>query len=173
MKTTPLIILGSARKHSDTQRTIETIFNGTPCHYVDLLDYNIANYDYTHNYPETDEFLKIADEMLKHDVIVFVTPVYWYAMSGLMKVFFDRLTDLITVRKELGRQLKGKLTFLLASGYDAEMPNGFDIPFRRTSEYFDMEYQESAYFCTKSQHAEKDLHMLTNSFNTKIREKCA
>jgi len=30
-------------------------------------------------------------------------------MSGLMKTFFDRLTDLVTSNKETGRLLKGKL----------------------------------------------------------------
>ena len=35
--------------------------------------------------------------------IIFVTPVYWYAMSGRMKVFFDRWTDLLKIDKDTGR----------------------------------------------------------------------
>ncbi len=44
----------------------------------------------------------------KYDVLIFATPVYWYSMSGIMKVFFDRITDLLTIKKDIGRKLKGK-----------------------------------------------------------------
>ncbi|MCP4458779.1 MAG: NAD(P)H-dependent oxidoreductase [Cytophagales bacterium] len=36
------------------------------------------------------------------------TPVYWYSMSGIMKVFLDRIYDVLTIEKELGRKLHGK-----------------------------------------------------------------
>ena len=29
----------------------------------------------------------------KYDTLIFATPVYWYSMSGIMKVFFDRKND--------------------------------------------------------------------------------
>jgi multimeric flavodoxin WrbA len=61
--------------------------------------------------------------MIEHDAIVFATPVYWYAMSGLMKVLFDRFTDLVTVRKDLGRRLRGRRVFLIACGTDPDLPN--------------------------------------------------
>lgn len=32
-------------------------------------------------------------------------------MSGLMNFFFDRLTDITTPRKDMGRKLKGKKSF--------------------------------------------------------------
>ena len=44
----------------------------------------------------------------KYDTIIFATPVYWYSMSGILKVFIDRITDLLTIEKELGRKLRGK-----------------------------------------------------------------
>lgn len=67
--------------------------------------------------------------MLHDDKIIFATPVYWYSMSGLMKTFFDRLTDLVTIQKSVGRKLKGKETFLFAVGTDDLLPAGFTIPF--------------------------------------------
>jgi hypothetical protein len=66
-------------------------------------------------------------------------------MSGQMKVFFDRFTDLITIRKTFGRQLAGKQTFLVATGSEQELPEGFEAAFRLTSDYFDMKFKGSCY----------------------------
>jgi multimeric flavodoxin WrbA len=136
----PLIILASARKHSDTQKLVELVFKDIDITLVDLLDYKIAQYNYEEEYPTDDEFLKVVEQMLTHQLIVFATPVYWYAMSGYMKVFFDRLTDIVSSQKHLGRKLKGKRAALIAVSTDEELPEGFEVPFKRTAEYFDMEY---------------------------------
>ena len=50
-----------------------------------------------------------------------------------MKVFFDRLTDLVTFKKEVGRSLEGKSTYLISAGGEAQLPEGFEVPFTRTS----------------------------------------
>lgn len=50
--------------------------------------------------------------MQSADNIVFATPVYWYAMSGRMKIFFDRFTDLLYTHKSIGKNLKGKKLFI-------------------------------------------------------------
>src|SRR4030095_14386628 len=142
----PLVILASARRRGETRDLLNKVFADENYEVVDLLDFHISSYNYSNNYSDTDEFPKIIDELLKHKVIVFATPVYWYAMSGLMKNFFDRFTDIVTTKKHLGRQLQGKSTFLLAVGADQELPDGFEIPFKLTSDYFDMKYQECVYY---------------------------
>jgi multimeric flavodoxin WrbA len=116
---------------------------------VDLLDSPVAPYSYAQAYPATDTFLQLADLLLRHPVILFATPVYWYSMSGLMKNFFDRLTDLTTTHKHLGRQLAGRQVFLLATGSDPELPTGFEVPFRLTATYFNMAFAGSFYQSTK------------------------
>lgn len=83
--------------------------------------------------------------MLDADNIIFATPVYWYAMSGRLKTFFDRLTDLLYTHKSIGKGLKAKKTYLIACGSDPELPEGFEVPFRRTSDYFEMSFQKSFY----------------------------
>jgi len=145
----PLIISGSAREQSHTNDFLNQVFRGRQIHLIHLLDYNIAPYDYSGNYGENDDFFQLADKLLQHNVIVFATPVYWYAMSGLMKIFFDRITDLVTTKKQIGRQLKGKSTFLIAVGADKTIPEGFEVPFKRTSDYLDMHYQGFLYHTTK------------------------
>ncbi|MFC6999090.1 flavodoxin family protein [Rufibacter roseus] len=145
----PLILLASARKESNTRLMVEQVFHDTPHQLLDLLDFQIAPYRYQNDYPPEDKFLQVVEQVLQHQVIILATPVYWYAMSGLMKTFFDRLTDLVTVQKSKGRQLKNKTLFLLAVGADAELPDGFEVPFKLTAKYLDMTYGGSLYASTE------------------------
>ncbi len=75
---------------------------------VDLNDYDFSYFDYEHK-NRGDDFLPLMSRLIEaYDVFVFATPVYWYAMSGIVKVFFDRITNLLTIEKDLGRRLRGK-----------------------------------------------------------------
>jgi multimeric flavodoxin WrbA len=78
--------------------------------------------------------------MLACEHVVFATPVYWYAMSGIMKTLFDRLTDLPLdeASRPTGRALAGRHTWLLATGTGEAPPPGFHEPFVRTAAYFGM-----------------------------------
>lgn len=170
MKDRPLVILASARKQSDTRHFINKVFANNDYQLIDLLDFHISPYDYSNSYPDTDNFSKVINELLQHQVIVFATPVYWYAMSGLMKTFIDRFTDLVTIKKQLGRQLQGKLIFLLTVGTDPRLPNGFEIPFKLTSDYLNMTYQDCIYFSTKFPATEKKLKEAIGSFIIKLKK---
>ena len=140
--------MGSARKQSDTENLLRIILADTAYTRLDLLDYKITPYAYDGNYPKDDEFLKVVTALLQHDTVIWATPVYWYTMSGLLKTYFDRLTDSITIKKELGRKLKGKNTYLVAVGADAELPDGFIVPFKATAAYLDMHFRDYFYACT-------------------------
>jgi len=78
--------------------------------------------------------------MIEADLIILATPIYWYTMSGHMKAFLDRWTDLVTTHKSKGRALKGKKVGVIAQSTSDAMPVGFEIPFKLTAEYMDMEY---------------------------------
>ena len=145
MKDKPLIILGSARKDCDIEQFVYDIFQETPADIINLLDYKIHHYSYEHAYAEDDQFMFLVDMLLEHQLIIFATPVYWYSMSGHLKVFFDRITDLVTIHKSIGRQFKNKETALIVTGADAHLPPGFEVPFELTSNYLDMLYKGSVY----------------------------
>jgi len=149
------IILGSCRKSGNTSNCAEQLSKelNLPTKIYNLLDYDISYFDYQHLNME-DGFIKLCEELAEYSDLVFATPVYWYSMSAPMKTFFDRTTDLITIRKDLGRSLKGKKTWLLASGTDKTLPQGFEVPFKLTSKYFDMNYSGSL-FCPMQKGAEK------------------
>ena len=145
-----LVILASARADSHTAATVHAVLAGRTATVIDLTDVDIQHYEY--NRPmDRDGFARVAKSMVAHDVIVFATPVYWYAMSGRMKVLFDRFTDLVTVRRDVGRQLQGHRVALLACGSEPLMPDGFEVPFRETAGYLNMDYRGAFYAQTNTQ----------------------
>ena len=134
-----IIIKGSSRKNGNTHKVVEALLDRLEATYIDLQDYQISYYDYEHKNSE-DDFLIIAEKMVQYDYIIFATPIYWYTMSAIMKTFFDRLSDLLTIRKDLGRALKGKTMSAIACSSDETEYEGFFLPFERTAEYLEMHW---------------------------------
>jgi multimeric flavodoxin WrbA len=145
--TLPLVILGSARVDGETRKAIDIAFAPGTVELHALTQHHISGYDYTHTNAD-DGFGVVADAMHAADRIVFATPVYWYAMSAPLKLFFDRLADLTENRKAQGKALAGKQVWVIASGTEPELPEGFEIPFARTAAYFGMVYRGIAYLQT-------------------------
>lgn len=143
----PFVILGAARQAGETRRAVDIAFPNGLIDLTILSEHHIGGYDYAHSNVD-DAFLAIVDGMLTAKTIVFATPVYWYAMSAPMKIFFDRLTDLLETSKEKGRRMAGKHIWLIASGTDIALPEGFEVPFSRTAQYFDSNYRGAGYLYT-------------------------
>src|SRR5882724_712271 len=143
----PLVILGSARPDGETRRAVDIAFPPGSVQLVALPHCVIGGYDYDHA-NAGDDFSAVADAMTTAQTIIFATPVYWYAMSAPLKIFFDRLTDLTENLKAHGKALAGKSVWMIATGTEAELPEGFEIPFARTADYFGMVYCGSAYLYT-------------------------
>jgi multimeric flavodoxin WrbA len=144
-----LLILGSPRAGGNTAAAAHCLrqdLNLGAEQIVDLRTCNVEPFKYDADLAR-DDFRAVIDQMLDHQQLVFVTPVYWYAMSGLMKNFFDRLTDLLLdpEGRRLGRALAGRRIWLLATGTDEALPDGFTIPFEKTAEYFDMHWEGASY----------------------------
>jgi len=149
-----LIIFGSSRNDGGTKEAVEAVFGNRNVPAIDLLTQNISYYDYN-NAHENDDFFAVIEEMTKADKIIFATPVYWYTMSAIMKTLFDRFTDLITVKKEPRKMLKGKECYVISCGADEKMPICFEEPFSATCNYLGMEYKGCFYYSTKIAHGEK------------------
>jgi putative NADPH-quinone reductase len=144
-----LILLGSARSNGDTARAAEALaaqLGPEPATLLDLGARSILPFDYGNPAP-ADDFGTVADLMLAHRAIVFATPVYWYAMSGVIKTFFDRFSDLLSGRdpERRGRGLAGREVWLLVVGTDPALPAGFELPFARTAEYLAMDWSGAFY----------------------------
>lgn len=143
-----LIITGSARAAGNTACAVQRLRDTlrSPVQLVDLSVREIRNFEYG-RFDDRDDFRSIVGLMIASEHVVFATPVYWYAMSAIMKTFFDRFTDLLNDQQDrmTGRALVGRKIWLIATGTDADMPPGFTEPFSRTAEYFGMEWRGAAY----------------------------
>ncbi|WP_343696304.1 flavodoxin family protein [Flavobacterium sp.] len=146
MENKKVIILGSSRKNGNTTKIVDEISKEHHIDVVNLSDYNISYYDYESKNID-DDFLPLIRRILEeYDTLIFATPVYWYNMSGIMKVFFDRISDLIRIEKETGRKLRGKKIGVITNSHDNEIEDSFYIPFQKSADYLGMEYLGHAHF---------------------------
>jgi len=126
--TNPIIILGSSRTFGETRKVVDSIIGNNKIPIIDLKSLDISIYDYDH-YNKNDDFIPLMEKIITHDLIVLATPV------------LDRLTDLLDIRKDLGRKLYGKKLFIISSLASNLLPQGFEYPFWQTAEYLKMEYK--------------------------------
>lgn len=138
MKT--IIIVGSSRKDGETHAVVQQLQQHSNWEAIYLNDYNISYYDYEHLNAADDFIPLMKDNILSYDTLLFATPVYWYAMSGIMKVFFDRMTDLLTIDKETGRLLRNKNMAVISSSNGGNLGEQFWLPFQASAQYLGMQY---------------------------------
>ncbi len=135
-----VIIQGSSRSIGNTSKIINFIAQKKNYDIIDLHDKNIGHFDYDFR-NKNDDFLPLIKNVIEtYDTIIFATPVYWYTMSGILKVFFDRFSDLLHFKKELGRKLKGKNMAVISCGSGPEIKEEFTMPFIESANYLGMHY---------------------------------
>lgn len=94
-------IIGSPRRHGNTHVLVSCILEGAAqaggqVDTLFLADRHIRECDGCHlcwkgdHCAKADDMAGIYPQIIAADVLVFGTPVYWYAPTGLMKLFIDR-----------------------------------------------------------------------------------
>lgn len=140
MKIKGVIIQGSSRSNGNTNKIVSFVQKETGFDLIDLKSKQIKGFDY-HFKNMDDDFLPLMKDIVhKYQVIIFATPVYWYAMSGMMKNFFDRITDCLKIEKETGKKLRGKSMGMISCGSDSDLKKGFEMPFVESANYLGMNY---------------------------------
>jgi len=135
-----VIIQGSSRSDGNTSLVVDFLHSKIEGDVIDLNTKTIGPFDYEFKNKE-DDFIPLIEHIADHyDTLVFVTPVYWYAMSSIMKAFFDRLSDCLRHRKDIGYKLKGKKLAAVSVGSESGIVEGFHVPFRNSAEYLGMTY---------------------------------
>lgn len=140
-----VIIQGSARSKGHTYLYTQELRRYGQLDFIDLKDYDINQFDYTFA-NKTDDFLPLITRIIDaYDTLVFASPVYWYSMSGHIKVFFDRISDLLYEHKDVGRKLRGKSMATLSVSNDDDVVDSFYQAFRLSAGYLGMAYKGEAH----------------------------
>lgn len=117
------VLYASSRKNGNSERLANLLIKGFDVDKIYLTDYRIEPIvDYRHTelglYPD-DDYRKLIDRVLRNDVIVFTTPIYWYGMPGRLKLFIDRWSQsLLENRKDFLNKMSGKQAYVIAIGDD-------------------------------------------------------
>lgn len=141
------IVLGSSRKNGYTSLLANEVASKSNAKVFNLTDYNINQFDYDFN-NQDDDFKSLMSSILEHDNIVFATPIYWYSMSTPMKLFWDRMADLLMIEKDMGRMLKQRDAFVVSTGNAEEPKPCFEDAFKNSFEYLSMNYNGMLYVNT-------------------------
>jgi len=136
-----IAIIGSSRRNGNTGKLIDRIALDLNIEVIDLVAMDISAFDYEHNNID-DDFLPLMEHLLKHDNIIFASPVYWFAMSAQMKVFVDRLSDFLSLNalKDKGRMLREKTGYVVSTSASKEIDASFLDSFTNTFKHLGMEY---------------------------------
>lgn len=135
-----VIIQGSSKSNGDTNTVVNYLNTTNQFDIIDLNTKSIGHFDYDFK-NANDDFLEIMKEVIeKYDTIIFATPVYWYSMSGILKVFFDRISDLLKTEKDIGRKLRGKNMAMISCSNANDLKEGFSMPFEESANYLGMNY---------------------------------
>ena len=162
-----VIIFGSSNSSGNTRKIVDRLIKDTPWDLVDLNTKNIGYFDYEFK-NQNDDFIPLMENLVQnYDIFIFATPVYWYTMSGIMKVFFDRISDLLKIKKSVGRQLRKKQMAVIACGADTQLINGFYMPFQASAKYLGMEYIGD-YYGNLEENKIEDLFTEIDQFKAKI-----
>jgi multimeric flavodoxin WrbA len=134
-----IALFSSSRRRGNTGQLIDRIAAELNIEVVDLSSQRMSSYDYEH-LNRNDDFEPLVQRVLEHDQIIFATPIYWYAVSPAMKVFLDRLSDLLELTDLLseGRRLRGKNAYVVCTSISEQPSATFMEAFRETFDYLGM-----------------------------------
>jgi multimeric flavodoxin WrbA len=128
------VIYGGTRPNGNTEYLASKAIGELKTEKIFLRDYTILPIiDYRHSPegfpPVDDEYDSVIEQILPHDTWVFVTPIYWYSMSGTMKNFIDRWSQTMRDQRYPGfrSQLADKRAFVIAAGGDQPKIKGLPM----------------------------------------------
>jgi multimeric flavodoxin WrbA len=112
-----------------------------PMEVIDLAALKLSAFDYEHR-NRGDDFEALIHHVLDFEQIIFASPVYWYAVSPTMKIFVDRLSDLLDLPDLLasGRRLREKTAYVLCTSIEDEATPAFVTAWQETFAYLGMRY---------------------------------
>jgi len=111
-----IFLNASQNRDGKTASLARITFKGLDYKTVNLVDFHI---DQIGQKSSRDEHQKVIEQIAHADVLVIGTPVYWSDMTGYLKTFIDRLTDIVDEPLDSDQApLKGADVYLIVQGID-------------------------------------------------------
>lgn len=94
------VIYGGTRPNGNTELLVEQAIRDLTVEKIVLREFTMkAIKDQRHaegGFQQVeDDYNHVIERILPHDILVFATPIYWYSMSGTMKTFIDRWSQIL------------------------------------------------------------------------------
>jgi multimeric flavodoxin WrbA len=137
-----LALVASSRPDGNTGKVVAKIAEELRIEVVDLTTIRMSAYDYEHK-NRGDDFEPLMEKVLRHEQIIFASPVYWYAVTPPMKVFFDRLNDFLELAelRPKGKLLRGLGAYVVATSGNNEISPAYLSMLTESFAYLAMTYR--------------------------------
>lgn len=128
-----LALYGGSRKSGNSEQLAKLALDGIEVTSLYLNNYHIEPIDDGRHRPEgflpvKDDYGQITRQVLDHDVLFFVTPVYWYGMSGVMKDFIDRWSQVMRdPQLDFKNKMSQKKAYVITVGGDQAKIKGLPL----------------------------------------------
>lgn len=162
-----VIIQASSRSDGDTSCVVSLLKDETNFDVIDLNQKKIGHFDYNFK-NSNDDFNALFDTITSnYKTIVLVTPIYWYTMSGILKVFLDRISDFLYHEKDKGRRLRKMSMAVISCSNENVVFEGFAMPFIKSAEYLGMDYLGHLHTWVENKNIPSEVNQLINDFVSK------
>ena len=166
-----VIIQASSNSFGNTNTVVNYLNKNNDFDVIDIKTKNIGPFEYDFSNAD-DDFLPLMENIITtYDTLIFATPVYWYTMSATLKLFFDRFSDLLHYKKELGRQLRGKKMAMISNSINNDRRDGFNMPFVESAKYLGMDYLGDVHAWFENNNLAKDAKEKIDTFRIELLNK--
>lgn len=128
------VIYGGTRPNGNAEILTDKVIQGIEVEKFYLKDFNVQPIvDQRHTAEGfkdiNDDYNSIIERVLQHDIFIFSTPIYWYSMSGTMKLFIDRWSQTLRDSKfpQFKTSMSSKKAFVIAVGGDEPYIKGLPM----------------------------------------------
>jgi multimeric flavodoxin WrbA len=119
-----LVLNGSSRRSGNSELLTEKMLDGIQATRIHLADLNITPIIDKRHTSEgfsiiQDDYESLLDVLISHRILIFSTPLYWYGMSGQMKIFIDRWSQYLRDKRFPFKQIMSeKEAYVIIAGGD-------------------------------------------------------
>ncbi|OAO89105.1 hypothetical protein AXX17_ATUG04560 [Arabidopsis thaliana] len=144
-----VVLYGGSRTGGNTELLTERALQGLTAERLHLRDYAVQPiHDLRHApggfQPVEDAYDALIDRVLRHDVLLFATPIYWYGMSGHLKNFIDRWSQTLrdAQRPAFKETMAAKTAYVVMVGGDHPRIKGLPLvqQFQYIFDFMGIEY---------------------------------